>query len=108
MERWADEDAATHCGDRRHVARTIGKAALATKNTPTRSRSTAAVLGIFGRRGPLRTAGPVPRRVAALLAPPLPARTLPPAATALVLAVSALCVAEAAHDLHLLLELAGS
>lgn len=54
LERWADESAAEHCGDRAFVARTIGKAALHTA-TP------AGVLG-FGGLG-------VPARVSALLSP---------------------------------------
>ncbi|MFF4214568.1 M56 family metallopeptidase [Streptomyces sp. NPDC001796] len=69
IERWADERAATACGDRRQVARAIGKAALATMRRPPRHGLSGAVLGLLGRRRtPLKTAGPVPRRVAALLA----------------------------------------
>ncbi|MEW2160526.1 hypothetical protein AB0950_35475 [Streptomyces sp. NPDC007189] len=69
IERWADENAAKATGDRMRVARTVGKAALATRHTPARTPD--AGLGILGRRAnPLRSAGPVPRRVAALLMPP--------------------------------------
>ncbi|MFJ9089358.1 M56 family metallopeptidase [Streptomyces sp. NPDC102384] len=57
-ERWADEEAAALVGDRKVVARAIGKAALSAG----------------GPREPLFAAfaapGPLPRRVAALLAPP--------------------------------------
>ncbi|MFJ9176436.1 M56 family metallopeptidase [Streptomyces sp. NPDC102360] len=57
-ERWADEEAAARVGDRKVVARAIGKAALSAGGT----------------REPLFAAfaapGPLPRRVAALLAPP--------------------------------------
>ncbi|MGD6756647.1 M56 family metallopeptidase [Streptomyces sp. BH105] len=57
-ERWADEEAAALVGDRKVVARAIGKAALSPG----------------GAREPLFAAfaapGPLPRRVAALLAPP--------------------------------------
>ncbi|MGW0683723.1 M56 family metallopeptidase [Streptomyces sp. NPDC002754] len=57
-ERWADEEAAAQVGDRKVVARAIGKAALSSG----------------GAREPLFAAfaapGPLPRRVAALLAPP--------------------------------------
>ncbi len=60
-ERWADEAAAGQVGDRAVVARAVGKAALAAKTYPTGGVAMAA------------TAGPVPRRVAALLA----ARTRP-------------------------------
>ncbi|MFF0170561.1 M56 family metallopeptidase [Streptomyces prasinus] len=55
-ERWADEDAARTVGDRRTVATAIGKAALA-------SRAGGPPLPAFA------APGPVPRRVAALLAP---------------------------------------
>ncbi|MBC3840136.1 M56 family metallopeptidase [Streptacidiphilus sp. 4-A2] len=34
VERWADERAAAECGDRRQVARAVGKAALAATRTP--------------------------------------------------------------------------
>jgi Zn-dependent protease with chaperone function len=107
IERWADERAAAATGDRTRVARTVGKAALATRHTPLRTPGTA--LGILGRaNNPLRKAGPVPRRVAALLAPPLsrhPGLLL--AATA-VLALATWSTAEAAHDLHLLLKTVGA
>ncbi|WP_433191213.1 M56 family metallopeptidase [Actinoallomurus sp. CA-150999] len=115
VERWADERAATICGDRRQVARAVGKAALATAHGPARRRLPDAVLGLLGRRrGPLATAGPVPRRVAALLtepttsSAPLGAPLLPLAGAAAVVGSSALCALAAAHDLHLLLELAGA
>ncbi|MFC1418147.1 M56 family metallopeptidase [Streptacidiphilus cavernicola] len=117
VERWADENAATACGDRRQVARAVGKAALATTRTPVRRHLPGAALGLLGfRRDPLHRAGPVPRRVAALLAPPLPGRPtlpldrslIPLAATAGAVAASALCAFAAAHDFHLLLEIAGA
>jgi Zn-dependent protease with chaperone function len=114
VERWADERAALACGDRRQVARAVGKAALATRQAGRRRRVPAAALGLLPRRrhDPLRQAGPVPRRVAALLAPaaPLtPTRMLAPlAAAALIVGGSLLCTAAAAHDLHLLLEVAGA
>jgi hypothetical protein len=60
-ERWADEVAAGHVGDRSVVARAVGKAALAGRGHHTRPRIALAA-----------TTGPVPRRVAALLtAPPV-------------------------------------
>lgn len=100
LERWADEAAATAVGDRRLAARAIGRAALASRPTP---RPHAALPA---------TSGPVPRRVAALLALPpttsLRART--PRAIALVLAtclaVSATGALVAAHDLHGSIEVA--
>ncbi|MDX2599674.1 M56 family metallopeptidase [Streptomyces caniscabiei] len=62
-ERWADEEAARSVGDRRTVARAIGKAALLSRGTP--------VPTLAG----FAAAGPVPRRVAALLGPaPAPRR----------------------------------
>ncbi|MFG2279685.1 M56 family metallopeptidase [Streptomyces asoensis] len=69
-ERWADEEAAERVGSRRTVARAIGKAALVPRGTRTPSPSP--VLTAFAAPGPL------PRRVAALLAPPPTARTWPP------------------------------
>ncbi|MGW7008525.1 M56 family metallopeptidase [Streptomyces sp. NPDC054933] len=115
VERWADEHAATVCGNRRQVARAVGKAALATRHAPARGRLSAATLGLLGRRrDPVRRAGPVPRRVAALLNPPPTYSTplshplLPLAASAIAVGASALCTFAAAHDLHLLLKLAGA
>ncbi|GGO48881.1 membrane protein [Streptomyces daqingensis] len=74
-ERWADEAAARTVGDRRLVARAVGKAALVSRPSPTQS--------LAGFAAP----GPVPRRVRALLEPPPDARTLPPTATAVGLAL---------------------
>jgi Zn-dependent protease with chaperone function len=176
VERWADENAARACGDRRQVARAVGKAALAAKHGPARRRLPAAALGrvlevassarraglaasgacdrkaegrprsgptrmtpttqrarvpgaarqtglrkhargLLGwRRGPMATAGPVPRRVAALLAPPLPRGLFPPldrsliplAATACTVGASGLCAFVAVRDFHLLLKIAGA
>ncbi|MEU1629176.1 M56 family metallopeptidase [Streptomyces sp. NPDC020096] len=115
VERWADEHAAVVCGDRRQVARAVGKAALAARHAPAGGRLSAATLGLLGlRRDPVRRAGPIPRRVAALLAPPvrhlapLGHPLLPMAASAVVVGASGLCTFAAAHDLHLLLKLAGA
>lgn len=58
LERWADEIAVAHCGDRGFVARTLGKVALRSV-TPVGAMS-------FAGLG-------VPARVAALLAPPMTA-----------------------------------
>ena len=110
VERWADERAAQVCGDRGQVARAVGKAALAARRARVR-RVHPAALGLLGRRrGPLHGAGPVPRRVAALLAPapelfpPLGRSTLTLAITGMLVAASLLCSAAAAHDLHELLK----
>ncbi|MGW7103849.1 M56 family metallopeptidase [Streptomyces sp. NPDC054883] len=105
VERWADESAATHTGDRRRVAHTVGKAALAAKRTTSRAWIPAGALGILGRLAPAGP-GPVPRRVAALLAPPPHSHTLTVLVLAGLLLASGLCAAEAAHDLEALLELA--
>lgn len=74
-ERWADEEAARSTGSRELVARAIGKAALVSRGAPTPT-----LAGIDG-------AGPVPRRVAALLAPAPAATTWPSVFTTAGLAV---------------------
>ncbi len=56
LERWADETAVAHCGDRGLVARTLGKVAL-------RSVTPAGAMSFAGLG--------VPARVAALLSPPM-------------------------------------
>jgi hypothetical protein len=94
VERWADETAAAHLGDRQLVARAIGRAALAG-----RTRRDEPALGM--------SAGPVPRRVAALLGPG-PASTgrelhrpvLAAVLLASVLALSSATALNAAADLH--------
>ncbi|AKN74095.1 MULTISPECIES: M56 family metallopeptidase [Streptomyces] len=102
-ERWADEEAARAVGDRRTVARAIGKAALLAPRTPV---PTVAALA---------ATGPVPRRVAALLAPAPAARTWPSAFTSVGLAawgaaagalVSAMSSANSAVTLFLVLQAA--
>ncbi|MFE2637769.1 M56 family metallopeptidase [Streptomyces scopuliridis] len=79
-ERWADEEAARVTGDRRITARAVGKAALFSRRVATPG------LAAFA------AAGPVPRRVAALLGPVPPRRSWPPALTR---AGMAACVAAA-------------
>ncbi|QES08916.1 M56 family peptidase [Streptomyces venezuelae] len=99
-ERWADEEAAAEVGSRRAVARAIGTAALLAPRTP------AATLPA------LTGAGPVPRRVAALMRPAPVGRAWPPVGTAVGLAawgaafgatVSALSSANSAVTLFLVL-----
>ena len=107
LERWADEHAAAVTSDRRLVARTIGQVALLAGTGPGRPAGLA--LGIVRPgtgRVSLAWAGPVPRRVAALL-------TAPPRRQLLLLTVCALVVLSAgvgallaAGDLHALIELA--
>jgi hypothetical protein len=122
VERWADERAAGTCGDRRLAARAIGKAALASAGgvaagARTRRPAGVAAVGIAGAaalrgtgrlRGAdrLRGAGPVPRRVAALLAPPPRIRPLLVVAFAAIVLVSGVSALEAARDLHAIVELA--
>ncbi|MFH7596729.1 M56 family metallopeptidase [Streptomyces racemochromogenes] len=103
VERWADEHAARHTGDRRAVAETVARAAVAAKHSRSPRRLPGAALGILGRRP---RPGLVPRRVAALLAPPPRNRPLLLAAAAALLAATSLCALEAAYDLHRFLELA--
>ncbi|MFD3584590.1 M56 family metallopeptidase [Streptomyces sp. NPDC058683] len=74
-ERWADEAAARSVGDRRTVARAIGRAALLSRGTPAPTLAA------------LAATGPVPRRVAALLGPAPSARGWPSAFTGAGLAV---------------------
>jgi Zn-dependent protease with chaperone function len=107
VERWADERAAAITGDRRLVASTIGQVALLTTGPrPDRLRATLAITGARDRSVSLAWAGPVPRRVAALLAPP-PRRQLALLAIVAILILTAGASAvEAARDLHALLEFA--
>ncbi|WP_030322778.1 M56 family metallopeptidase [Streptomyces flavochromogenes] len=106
-ERWADEEAAAEVGSRRSVARAIGKAALLAPRAPA-----AALPAVTGG-----DAGPVPRRVAALMRPAPAGRAWPPAGTAVGLAVwcaafgatvSALSSANSAVTLFLVLRGAAS
>ena len=102
-ERWADEEAAAAVGSRRTVARAIGKSALISRGAPI------ATLAHFAE------AGPVPRRVAALLGPAPAGRIWPPVFTTVGLAawgaaagttVSALSSANSAVTLFLILHAA--
>ncbi|WP_330301156.1 M56 family metallopeptidase [Streptomyces sp. NBC_00503] len=108
LERSADEAAAAAVCDRRLTARAIGRAALASRAAATRTADRPGL-------ALAATAGPVPRRVAALLgrpagaalgrpgSPGLPRRLAAPliAATLLAcLALSAAATVEAADDLH--------
>jgi Zn-dependent protease with chaperone function len=83
-ERWADEEAARAVGDRRTVARAIGKAALVSRGTPLPT------LAGFA------SAGPVPRRMAALLRPAPAPRSWPSMFTAVGLAAWAAAAGTAA------------
>ncbi|MFK0046300.1 M56 family metallopeptidase [Streptomyces sp. NPDC090741] len=100
VERWADEAAVRVTGDRRRVAVTVGKAALAAKNSGGRHRLPAAALGLLGRPRRGETPGPVPRRVAALLSPRPTGGGWRGVAAAVYVAAAALCTADAVQDLH--------
>jgi hypothetical protein len=126
IERWADERAAEVTGDRRAAALAVGKAALAKARRPgDRAAAAGAVLAVDGhagrrgrRRGPsphgrgerLSGAGPVPRRVAALLGPPprlwLRGRLILAAAVAAIAVTSAAATGLAAAELHHVVETA--
>lgn len=119
VERWADEHAAAETGDRQLAARAVARAALASNAArPDRSAAMTA-LGLIGQdedeppqgrhrrqRSSLRTAGPVPRRVAALLNPPPKLSLVLLVVVVLLVAVSGVSALEAARNFHQLLELA--
>ncbi|MET1075917.1 MAG: M56 family metallopeptidase [Umezawaea sp.] len=96
VERVADESAAAELGDRHHVARAIGVAALAAK-------ADRGPLGALMALGP--APGTVPRRVSALMAP-RPRLGWPGVVLVLLAAGTVLWTAECARDLQELLELA--
>ncbi len=108
VERWADERAATATGDRPLTARAIARAAMATTAAPPERGGPATALGLVPRfrRPSLRGAGPVPRRVAALLGPPPRLNLVLLAAAMLLVAMSGLSTMEAARNLHQLIEFA--
>jgi hypothetical protein len=118
VERWADEHAATAAGDRPLTARAIARAAMASTAAPPDRAGQATALGLVGgkdterkeaerkEKASLRRAGPVPRRVAALLGPPPRASLLLLAGAVLLVALSGASALEAARNLHHLVELA--
>ncbi|MDF2269547.1 M56 family metallopeptidase [Streptomyces coacervatus] len=91
LERWADEEAAAHIGDRRTVARAVGRAALASAAHPPRNALAA-------------TGGAVPQRVRALLAPPPRSRALPFVGGAALLVLCCTSLASAASDSEEMIE----
>jgi Zn-dependent protease with chaperone function len=111
VERWADEKAAASAGSRSLAARTVAKAALAATAAPAPRAASFALLGVLpqpalGRRRP--SPGLVPRRVAALLAPPPKRGLLLVALTIGLVAIAGLSALDAAHDLHSMIEFAQS
>ncbi|AUG80205.1 Putative peptidase M56 family protein [Kitasatospora sp. MMS16-BH015] len=104
LERWADENAARTTGDRATTARAVGRAALAAARAPRPDRP---------RLAPAAHTGPVPRRVAALLAPaprprPSRGRTTATLALAACLALTTAATLDATTDLHHTVEAAQS
>jgi hypothetical protein len=115
VERWADEHAAAEAGDRKLTARAIARAALAASAAPPDRDPAIAALGLITEHEQGRPAvggrrrgrpGPVPRRVAALLAPPPGLSPLLLVAAAALVIVSGASAAEAARNFHQLIELA--
>jgi len=92
-ERWADEEAAAELGDRRMVASALGSAAMLGRARPS-SPSLAA------------TAGSVPLRVAALLAPSPRARPVMLTLITLLLVVGVACALLAEKEIEHLFEFA--
>jgi beta-lactamase regulating signal transducer with metallopeptidase domain len=101
LERWADESAARATGDRALTARAIGRAALAARAVGTSVRP---------RLSLTATAGPVPRRVTALLqgtpTAPRPLRRVLAGLLLACIALSAAGAVDAATDLHAGVEVA--
>ncbi|MFF8914850.1 M56 family metallopeptidase [Streptomyces sp. NPDC015032] len=102
LERCADEAAASAVGDRRIAARAIGRAALA-------ARAAEGAPQLRPRTALAAAAGPVPRRVAALLGRSSPRPRVGRVAAAAMLAclvVSGAAALEATSDLHSSIEAA--
>jgi hypothetical protein len=104
VERWADERAAAATGDRPLTARAIARAAMAASAAPPERTSPLTALCLVP--ADLRRAGPVPRRVAALLGPPPTLSLLLVATAVLLVAVSGLSALDAACNMHALIEFA--
>lgn len=108
VERWADEHAARAVADREVVARTISKCALISRNHPRPGITVALSMIGPSKSGPsMGTArlGPVPRRVAALSAPPRH-RVVLVAVLLIVLLVAGVSALQTCWDLDVLFDLA--
>lgn len=103
IERWADEEAATAAGSRRTVAAAISKASIASNRIAHPGRSAVNLGVVPSDRSQLRRAGPIPRRVAALLEPAPRSSALAALGGLSMVAVSAFLALEAASDLNDLL-----
>jgi Zn-dependent protease with chaperone function len=116
VERWADERAAAVTGDRAVAAKAIARAALAAKAAPPQREAGRREPGRAGLGTALglvtlpwnaaRGAGPVPRRVAALLLPPPRLSVLLVACAVLLVALSGVSALEAARSMHQFVEYA--
>lgn len=107
VERWADEHAARVTGDRPLAARAVARAAMAASASPAERDAEMSSLGLINSdedKSDMRKAGPVPRRVAALLAPEPRPRLLLFAAALLLVALSGASALEAARNMHALIE----
>jgi Zn-dependent protease with chaperone function len=105
VERWADEKAANVAGSRSLAALTVAKAALAANAAPA-PRTSFAVLGVLPSPALARSAGLVPRRVAALLGPPPKRRLLLLVMAIALVALAGLSALDAAREVHGLIEFA--
>lgn len=101
VERWADEHAARITGDRRLVAKTIGQVALLSSDRPaTVPGMSLGIVASAAQRVSLAVAGPVPRRVAAMLTTPQRQRIAVLAVCLALVVVAGLAALDAAGDLR--------
>ncbi|MFJ6698152.1 M56 family metallopeptidase [Streptomyces sp. NPDC091272] len=107
-ERWADEEAARATGDRRTTARAVAKAALLSARAASGPASGPTSGGVrFPGLAAFAEAGPVPRRVAALLGPVPPVNGWSSALTSAALAPVVAAAGTAASTLSTLNAAAG-